>query len=174
MDQERFDELTRTLASGQSRRGLLKGLTGTAIGGLLAAVGLSETSAKPEVPCKSPNHRCGKGKNAVCCTSSQVCDNGACITPPQDLCLGKDCDDNNECTTDYCSEGVCFHRLNTGGLCSSPDGSVGTGRCNSMGGCDPIICTLEFQPCDPNADTCCNQCMQHDDCISGIPGDFCC
>jgi hypothetical protein len=46
VDQERFDQLTRTLAMGQSRRGLLKGLTSTAIGGLLSAVGLGETAAK--------------------------------------------------------------------------------------------------------------------------------
>jgi len=42
MDQERFDRITRTLASGQSRRGLLRGITGTALGGLLAAVGIAD------------------------------------------------------------------------------------------------------------------------------------
>ena len=36
--------MTRTLATGQTRRGLLKGLTGTAIGGMLAAAGLRGTA----------------------------------------------------------------------------------------------------------------------------------
>ncbi len=40
MDQERFDQLTRTVSSGASRRGMLKALTGTALGGVLAAGGL--------------------------------------------------------------------------------------------------------------------------------------
>ena len=41
MDQERFDQLTRTVSSGASRRGLRKTLTGTAMGGLLVVVGLA-------------------------------------------------------------------------------------------------------------------------------------
>lgn len=79
MDQERFDQLTKTLATGKSRRGLLKGLTGTAIGGLLAAVGIGEAAAKPDASCKAPRTKCGKGKNAVCCPSGQTCNaNGTC------------------------------------------------------------------------------------------------
>ena len=46
MDQERFDQIARTLASGQSRRDVLKGLTGTAVGGLLATIGIGEAAAK--------------------------------------------------------------------------------------------------------------------------------
>ncbi|MEZ4625974.1 MAG: hypothetical protein R2843_14575 [Thermomicrobiales bacterium] len=38
--------MTRAVATGQSRRGLLKGIAGTAIGGLLATAGLAEASAK--------------------------------------------------------------------------------------------------------------------------------
>lgn len=76
MDQERFDRITRTLATGQSRRGILKGLTGTAIGGLLASVGMAEASAKG--PCKSPKAKCGKGKNAVCCESGVCNPDGTC------------------------------------------------------------------------------------------------
>jgi hypothetical protein len=78
MDQERFDRITRTLSSGQSRRSLLKGVTGTAIGGLLTSVGLAEASAKG--PCKTPNTKCGKGKNAVCCPEGSVCTPTGCVT----------------------------------------------------------------------------------------------
>ena len=49
MDSERFDQLTRTLASGQSRRSLLKGLTGTAVAGLLAAAGVHDAAARSRV-----------------------------------------------------------------------------------------------------------------------------
>ena len=54
MDKERFDRITRRLASGQSRRGVRKGLVGSALGGTLAAMGLASGAAKPA------------GKVAVC------------------------------------------------------------------------------------------------------------
>ena len=127
MDQERFDRIARTLASGQSRRGVLKGLTGTALGGLLAAVGAGEAGARG--PCRAPNHKCGKGKHAQCCTSGQVCADGACTTPPPpDPCLSVDCDDRNECTTDICTpDGRCLHAPRIG----SCDGGAGT--CDEAG-----------------------------------------
>lgn len=77
MDQERFDRFTRTLASGQSRRDVLKGLTATAIGGLLAAVGTADAGAKG--PCRAPNTKCGKGRSAQCCPSTHICTPGGCV-----------------------------------------------------------------------------------------------
>jgi hypothetical protein len=56
MDQERFDHLTRRLVSGTTRRGMVRQLTGTALGGVLAAVGISEVGAKKK------KHGHGKGK----------------------------------------------------------------------------------------------------------------
>lgn len=45
MDQQRFDRMTRTLVSGQSRRGVLKGLTGAALGlGLLRGATAQEAT----------------------------------------------------------------------------------------------------------------------------------
>jgi len=41
MEQERFDRITRALTTRHSRRGVLKGMTGAALGGALAAVGLT-------------------------------------------------------------------------------------------------------------------------------------
>jgi hypothetical protein len=46
MDSEHFDGLVRGLAGGTSRRGLLRQLTGAALGGVLVAVGTSEAEAK--------------------------------------------------------------------------------------------------------------------------------
>ncbi len=54
MDQERFDRITRTLASGQSRRSVLKGLTATAVAGPLTAVGVGETTAQEATPATGP------------------------------------------------------------------------------------------------------------------------
>lgn len=102
MDQARFDHLARFLAAGDSRRGMVRTLGGTALGGLLAAVGVSEAGArkknkkrnKGKGKCPPPN-RCGKGKNTQCCTSSELCDNNAC-TPcggraGQPCCAGHSC-----------------------------------------------------------------------------------
>ena len=46
MDQERFDALTRSLGTGRTRRGVLKALTGTAVGGVMTAVGMGGTSPR--------------------------------------------------------------------------------------------------------------------------------
>ena len=83
MDRDRFDRMTRSFATGQSRRGLLKGVAATAIGGLLATAGLADASAKESKgkgPCKSPSARCGRGKDAVCCESGVCNPDGTCGT----------------------------------------------------------------------------------------------
>ena len=87
MDEERFDRLTRTLAAGNSRRGLLKGLTRTAIGGA-AAFGLRGVSAAPAeryppkagyfcpagtTPCAVVNNRSGVRNLVSCCGAGEVC-----------------------------------------------------------------------------------------------------
>ena len=46
MDQERFDAITRTLASGISRRGVLRTLGGVSAGGVLAVVGRGTVAAR--------------------------------------------------------------------------------------------------------------------------------
>lgn len=158
MDQERFDRITRTLATGQSRRSVLKGLTGTAFGGLLAAVGIADAAAKPEVPCKAPNHKCGKGRYAACCSSSQVCDNGTCVTPNTCVgdCTGK-CGGVSDGCTDTCDatcpsttcpqvdcniaydngDGTCWYTpTGVGGVsCNNLHYGSGAGTCDTMGNC---------------------------------------
>lgn len=46
MDQERFDELARGLVSGTTRRGMVRRLTGAALGGILVAVGVGAAGAR--------------------------------------------------------------------------------------------------------------------------------
>ena len=93
MDSERFDTITRTLASSNSRRGVVRTLTGAAVGGLLVAVGIGEAEAKKKHggrhsvtaqgrPCKNGGIPCGKGKNFQCCLNGDTCSGGECVTVP--------------------------------------------------------------------------------------------
>src|SRR5215207_1428368 len=65
MAQERFDTITRTFASGMSRRGVLRTLSGVSAGGVLAVVGRGSVAGKGR-PCKNGGFPCGKGKNFEC------------------------------------------------------------------------------------------------------------
>ena len=82
MDQERFDRITRTLASGQSRRGVLKGVTGMAVGGLLAVAfgGSKATVARSNSECA---HLCIEmfppGKARGDCISQGARGQGPCV-----------------------------------------------------------------------------------------------
>jgi hypothetical protein len=78
MDQEQFDQITRTLASGLSRRGVLRMLSAVGAGGVLAVVGRGTTEAGKPVKCPRAN-QCGKGKQAQCCTCKQTCTGGTCV-----------------------------------------------------------------------------------------------
>ena len=49
MDQKKFDELTRKLTDGASRRGVVRGLLGGATAGIATAVGLSAADAKRNI-----------------------------------------------------------------------------------------------------------------------------
>ncbi len=66
---ERFDELAKAIARGQSRRTALKRLAGGVLGGALVLVGVREASAQDADPagkkCRREGHPC-EG-NQVCC-----------------------------------------------------------------------------------------------------------
>lgn len=47
MDSQKFDGITRALASGTSRRSVLRGMFGTAVGGALATIGVRAAGAQP-------------------------------------------------------------------------------------------------------------------------------
>lgn len=48
MESRKFDNITKALASGTSRRGVLKGALGGAIGGAIGMLGLSRGAAQPQ------------------------------------------------------------------------------------------------------------------------------
>lgn len=148
MDQERFDQLTKTLGSGKSRRGFLKGLTGTALGGVLAAVGLGAAAAPPAgkpTKCYGDHSSCTNGKQ--CC--SGTCTNRTCAPIVVDPCAGKNCDDGNECTADSCSGGICSHTSTPGASCGG-----GKGICDEFGNCKPNNACGPFMICPPSPVEC--------------------
>ena len=155
MDGNRFDELTRALTTGASRRTLLRRLAGGAAGGLLAHLGMREGAAQQ---CRQPGKLCNK--NANCC--SGLCDttnpdpfkrnrclcpngvppvNGSCgvVSGTCDGAInGTQCNDNNPCTTnDTCLNGVCVgtpvvcrpqSQCHLAGTCNPRPGSARTRR----------------------------------------------
>ena len=73
----------------------------------------------------------------------KVCSNGACASPPINTCANINCNDNNACTDDSCSNGNC---VNTPKTC--PDGqSCSEGNCVSM---NPPSQTSSPINCIPN------------------------
>ena len=75
MDETRFDQATRSLATG--RRRALLGLLGLGVGTGLAVAGTSSAGAEdvaPERICRMPTMACGRDRQ--CC--SRKCKNGAC------------------------------------------------------------------------------------------------
>ena len=87
MDQDRFDDLARTLASTTSRRTVLKSLAGGAAGGLLALLGVGEAAADP-AGCKRNGQKWKEPSQ--CC--SGTCANGTCVvaTPNSWSCFCTD------------------------------------------------------------------------------------
>ena len=81
MDSERFDTITRTLASGMSRRGVLRTLSAVGAGGVLAVSGRGTVAAKDK-RCKNGGIPCGKGNQFQCCLNGDTCSGGECVTEP--------------------------------------------------------------------------------------------
>lgn len=67
MDTARFDQFARGLTAGTSRRGVVRNLTGAALGGILAAAGTSETEARKKKRGKR------KKRQSQCTTCDQGC-----------------------------------------------------------------------------------------------------
>src|SRR5437763_17176852 len=99
MDSQRFDDLARALASGASRRSVLKGLVATVAGGALSAIAGRETpSVGAQSTCRTLGESCKNdsscctGQNLFCqqigetgahrceCTSGFVACNGLCVS----------------------------------------------------------------------------------------------
>ena len=103
MDAERFDRLTKGLASGVNRRGFLKGVVGAVVG--VVGIGSHRSGAAAQTT--------GNGHE---CSSDAVCASGNCCpagSPRVGLCGVPNegmCGTNNDCCSQSCVEGVCRDR----------------------------------------------------------------
>jgi hypothetical protein len=136
MDHERFDDLTRALATTTSRRQFLKTLAGSAAGGLLALLGIGEAAA--DDTCKPIGKKCRK--NAQCCSGN--CAEGKCA-PCKDP--GVACSSDSEC----CSGACCLTASGEKFCCDRPDGIC------CPPGSDALCCSAGQVCCHDASITCC-------------------
>lgn len=145
MDGSRFDDLTRGLAGGLSRRSLLRGLAG----GLMSAAGLAaaNTSVEAKKPsCPEDSVTCrgqcipssqltadsaNCGACGVRCSACQVCSGGQCVSNG-DLCCGVRCRKGSTCIAGQC-DATCAPRCQ-GKQCGDDGcgGSCGTCAANQI------------------------------------------
>lgn len=100
MNRDRFDTLSRALASGASRRGLLARLTTGVLAALPLALGNDEAEAKPCPPCRKKKRGTCKQKrpNGTACGACRACQGGQCEFLPAGVSCG---------TGKTCQRGVC-------------------------------------------------------------------
>ena len=134
MDAQRFDQLTRRLATAASRRAVLRGAAASVIGGLLALAGASPARAASDKD--KPKKDCVLTGNGLRCDNGKVCCNGRCVKPCADGVVAEDCD----------CFGLCCP---SGETCSFADGTC---YCTSVGqfGASPCGATC----CVPDATAC--------------------
>jgi hypothetical protein len=135
MDDVRFDILSRSLSTDQSRRTIARLLGGLALGGPLALLRLAEAEAKCKKKC-GPCKRCKKGKckpkPAGTACSGGTCQRGACIADAPEPCVPQDpatvCAAGCGTRSDNCGRAV---------VCLCPDGDL----CLGNGSCAQICVT---------------------------------
>src|SRR6478735_2298617 len=160
MDGDRFDKLVKSLARDTSRRDVIKGLAGSAVGGMLAMARFNRSDAAPAAKV-GICHRTGSASNPVVyiTVSSNAIPahqaHGDVINPDfqTDInnCGGCSivCDDGDPCTINSCVSGVCTYTkmdcsefndtcnvgVCSGGVCSAQPTNEG-GECD-----DGDVCT---------------------------------
>ena len=144
MDEQRFDDLSKKLATSVSRRQAVKILGATAAGGLGALFGARGAFAHHHAQCRDTGANCRS--NAECC--SGVCVNFHCACPPgQVLCPG-----SGECVQ-ACFPPKVFNPATCD--CECP---TGTSTCGEFTCCPPAeaCCSGQgFEFCCPPDTTCC-------------------
>jgi hypothetical protein len=163
MDQKRFDNLTRTLASGSSRRKVLGGALAGVIGAGIAAV--SGTAAKGKKNRKKGKGRAGAEFTCTADNANDVCDNDACCASTAGglgpICVTEGTQRSG--TQQFCGDlnngsGVC-RRCPVGTVCSEDqDGEI---RCICTPGTCPTGCCINNDNDDLD-----DECVQNG---SGVP-----
>lgn len=168
MDGKRFDDITRAVARGVTRRKV--------IGGLLAAMAtaLNADRARADPPrratCKLQTQGCGRDSqccfglccNHRCCWPGAICDErGECAFPPPEpppppLEPGDECNPLAGCDGPGCPDG-CFCTVTAGdgiARCVKAAGNLQCGDeiCSSNADCDKGFCVLdECGLCNPQS-----------------------
>ena len=119
MEDDRFDNLSKKLASTRSRRDVLRMLGGTAAAGIAAAVAAPVASARRGPKCKPIGHHCGTDKQ--CCTG--FCNRNTHLCSPRSvgdcqICSSSLCQQNSDCTS--AGGASCNFCCNDPELCNPP------------------------------------------------------
>jgi LPXTG-motif cell wall-anchored protein len=148
MDKRKFDDLTRTLALGKSRRTVIKGLFGGVVG-TIAVAGRPAYGALAQDACTTDDD----------CLEDEICCAGFCRAIE---CCIDDEDPNARCPEGTsCFEGVCDPLLG----CGSDDDCAGDEIC-CEGVCAAIECCMG--DADPNA-----RCPEGTSCFEGYCDELC-
>jgi hypothetical protein len=149
MDDSRFDALTRTLAIGAPRRGVIKGIGGG------VAVAVAGIAGRPEAAAA----KCRRGKKPC---------RGKCIAKSR-CCGNKDC-----ATGEGCAKGKCVTRQGTCATGADSCANTGNPFCLDASGDSTCICLSRREGgtrCGVfGAASACDQCSTDDDCFDlGFP-----
>ena len=167
MDDHRFDNLARSLATGASRRRLLRGLAGGAAAAFLGAIGAGRLAAQgtiqPGGECTADS-QCSQTGGAVVCADNGIATDGAlnCCRNQGGACAtGSGC-----CGALKCSNGVC-----TSAAGALPLGAACTAdvECSQVGG--PVVCADNGLPFDGPRNCCRNAggaCTASTHCCAGL------
>ena len=187
MDNKRFDELTRAIGAGTSRRRVLKGLAASVGGGLAALVNrrVPGILAAQADPCTSDDDcaegevcNTGQGQCTLSCTTNDECAEGFVCEPSFGGCLPGECASDADCDVEngfVCGSQmlrqcgcVSGYRPCNEDLCCPPDSS-----CPADGGTTCIVaCTDDAdcgdgEVCDEGSCVSEAECTSDDDCAEG-------
>ena len=172
MDTRKFDDLTRSLGAGKSRRTVIKGLFGGVVGGIAIAGRPSygafaqALACNDETPCPI-GYGCVEG---ICqqilpgCIDDTDCETGICCSGvcQQIACCIDDADPNARCPDGTsCFEGVCDPLLGCGNDSECASDEI---CCNGV--CAAIQCCID--EADPNA-----RCPEGTSCFEGYCDELC-
>jgi hypothetical protein len=116
MDRYRFDSLTKAMASGTSRRTLLKGLLGGAALGTGVTLVPESVGAQDDI-CIEPGGECVMEDGATPCCGSYTCFEAMCDNAKGCWEVEDDCDAEYPCCDEsmVCVDGTCVTETDTGG-----------------------------------------------------------
>ncbi len=197
MDDRRFDSLAKAVASGASRRSVIKGilgLGGTAIAGSVLLGGDAEAARRPTPtpkPVKCPGRQTWSGSQCVCPGDApEKCG--------PDCCSGTNNDpyprpaDHSECCDNACCFGTCYGEelccptnstageggpiadvCESGECCYLPD-VCSNGVCRPPSGCETNEDCVDCETCNPETGQCSSLCTNDlPQCCVNEFGEYC-